>query len=81
MDNITHSLTGLALSRAGLNRFTPHASWILFLSANAPDCDVLSAFGGALRYLNYHRHLTHSLLFIPVLPLLPLLLGGCPDFC
>jgi len=58
------------LARAGLDRFTPRAAWILLLSANAPDIDVVSAFGGALNYLHYHRHLTHSLVALPVLPLL-----------
>ncbi len=70
MDNITHSLTGLVLSRAGLERLTPRAAWILLLAANAPDIDVVSAFGGSLNYLHYHRHLTHSLVALPVLPLL-----------
>lgn len=70
MDNITHSLTGLLLSRAGLQRLTPRAPWILLLAANAPDIDVVSAFGGSLNYLHYHRYLTHSLVALPVLPLL-----------
>jgi len=69
VDNITHSLTGILLARAGLDRFTPHAAWILFLAANAPDADVVSAFGGSLNYLHYHRHLTHSLVALPLLPL------------
>ena len=69
MDNITHSLTGLLLSRAGLDRLTPRAAWILFLAANAPDIDVVSALGGSLNYLHYHRNITHSLLALPVLPL------------
>jgi inner membrane protein len=70
VDNLTHSLTGLALSRAGLDRLTPRAAWILLLAANAPDIDVVSAFGGSLNYLHYHRHLTHSLVALPLLPLL-----------
>ncbi|MGI8988636.1 MAG: metal-dependent hydrolase [Bryobacteraceae bacterium] len=67
MDNLTHTLTGLFLSRAGLNRLTPRATWILLLAANAPDVDVVSAAGGSLNFLHYHRHFTHSLLFAPVL--------------
>ncbi|MGI8743758.1 MAG: metal-dependent hydrolase [Bryobacteraceae bacterium] len=67
MDNLTHSLTGLMLSRAGLNRFDRRASLILILSANAPDVDVVSLLGGPLSYLEYHRGLTHSLAFLPVL--------------
>ena len=70
MDNITHSLTGLLLNRAGLERLTPRAAWILLLAANAPDIDVVSAFGGSLNYLHYHRHFTHTLVMLPVLPLL-----------
>ena len=70
MDNITHSLAGIMLARAGLDRHTPRAAWILLLAANAPDIDVVTAFGGSLNYLHYHRHLTHSLVALPVLPLL-----------
>jgi len=74
VDNITHSLTGILLSRAGFNRWTPQASWILLLAANAPDCDIVTAFGGSLTFLHYHRHITHSLVMLPVLPLLCVLL-------
>lgn len=55
------------LARAGLDRYTPRAAWILVLAANAPDIDVVTAFGGSLNYLHYHRHLTHSLVALPVL--------------
>ena len=65
---------GLALSRAGLNRLTPQATAVLLLAANAPDIDVVSAAGGSLNYLHYHRHLTHSLLMAPVMALLPVLI-------
>lgn len=67
MDNITHSLTGLALSRAGLHRFSPRAVLLLLLSANAPDIDIVAASGGALRYLEMHRGYTHSLLGLPLM--------------
>jgi inner membrane protein len=43
---------------------------ILLLAANAPDIDILSAAGGSLNYLHYHRHLTHSLAAMPVMALL-----------
>jgi inner membrane protein len=58
------------MSRAGLNRVSPHATWLLLLSANAPDIDVCSALGGAVTYLHYHRNLTHALIFWPALALL-----------
>jgi inner membrane protein len=44
------------------------------LAANAPDIDVVSAAGGSLAYLHYHRHLTHALSMAPVMALLPVLL-------
>ncbi|MBM3775688.1 MAG: metal-dependent hydrolase, partial [Acidobacteria bacterium] len=70
MDNLTHSLTGLLLARAGLDRLTPRAHWVLLAAANAPDLDVVSAASGALAYLQYHRHGTHSLALLPLMALL-----------
>ncbi len=67
MENVTHTLTGFFLSHAGLNRFAPNATLLLVLSANAPDIDILAIVGGPLNYFHYHRHLTHSFLFAPVL--------------
>lgn len=74
MDNITHSLTGLLLSRAGLNRLHKQSVWIMFLSANIPDCDAVSAFGGATNYFHYHRWITHAFAMVPVMAVVPLLL-------
>lgn len=74
MDNLTHTAIGLFLSRAGLNRWTPTATPILLLAANLPDIDVLSLAGGPLNYLHYHRHLTHSLVAMPVMAALAVLL-------
>jgi inner membrane protein len=73
MDPLTHSATGLFLGRAGLNRFSAQAPWILVLAANAPDIDIVTLAGGQVNYLNYHRHLTHSLAAWPVMALLPVL--------
>lgn len=67
MDPLTHTLTGLALSRAGLNRFHRWATPFLLLTANAPDIDIVSALGGNYNYFHYHRWLTHSLAAAPVL--------------
>src|SRR2546425_7621381 len=53
---------------------TPQATAILLLAANLPDVDALCGVGGALAYLKYHRHLTHSLLMAPLVALLPLLI-------
>jgi inner membrane protein len=70
MDPLTHTATGLFMSRAGLNRWTPLATPIVILAANAPDIDIVTAAGGSLNYLQYHRHLTHSLIAMPLLALL-----------
>jgi inner membrane protein len=67
MENLTHSLTGYFLSHAGLNRFTPHATLLLILAANAPDIDILTVAGGGLNYFHYHRGITHAIAFAPVL--------------
>jgi inner membrane protein len=74
MDPLTHTAVGLFLSRAGLNRLTPGAAPILMLAANAPDIDIVAAAGGSISYLHYHRHLTHSLIAMPVLAILTVLL-------
>jgi inner membrane protein len=70
MDPLTHTATGLFLSRIGLKRWTPMATPILLLAANAPDIDIVTSAGGSLAYLHYHRHLTHSLAAMPVVALL-----------
>lgn len=74
MDNLTHSLTGLMFSRAGLNRFHSRATLILVIAANVPDVDIVSWFAGPLSYLEHHRGITHSFAFLPVMAALPVLL-------
>ena len=76
MDNLTHTLTGLALSRAGLNRWHPRAAVLLMLSANAPDCDILAISRGPLAYFEAHRGITHAIVSAPVMALLCVLLVG-----
>ncbi len=70
MDNLIHTLTGIAISQAGLNRKTRFATLTLILASNAPDIDVLTALKGSLTYLRYHRGITHSLLGIIALAFL-----------
>ena len=72
MDNLTHTLVGLMMSRAGLNRFHLRASAILIVAVNIPDIDAVSLVGGAGNYFHYHRGITHALAFAPVMALLPL---------
>lgn len=74
LDNPTHTLVGLMMSRAGLNRLTPGASLLMMLAANAPDIDAVSWIGGSLAHLRYHRGYTHAWLFVPLIAILPVLL-------
>ncbi len=61
MDNVTHTLTGIALSQAGLNRKTRFSLLALIIGSNLPDIDVVASPGGGIDYLRYHRGITHSL--------------------
>ena len=61
MDNLTHSLVGLAAAKAGLERVSPGATALCVIAANAPDADVVTLFAGQFAYLEHHRGITHSL--------------------
>ena len=75
MDNLTHTLTGLMMARAGLAKPGQRGgALMIMLAANAPDIDVLwSGLPGGLRYFESHRSFTHSLVFAPLVALAPLL--------
>ena len=74
MDNLTHSLVGLAIAKSGLERASPAATTVCIIAANAPDADILTAFQGSWVYLHNHRGLTHSIVGTLALALLiPLL--------
>ncbi len=75
MDNLTHSLTGLMLSRAGLNRFYPRATLLLIVAANIPDIDFVTITRGPLFYFEQHRGITHSIAALPVMALLSVLVA------
>jgi len=70
LDNLTHSLVGLFLARAGFRNATPRGTAIMVVAANAPDCDVVCWFGGAASYIRWHRNITHSLIALPLMALL-----------
>jgi inner membrane protein len=72
MDNLTHTLVGLMIARAGLNRLGPRSTALLIVGANLPDADVVSAFSGGLAYLDCHRGWSHAFAISPLLALLPL---------
>jgi inner membrane protein len=75
MDNLTHSLTGLMLSHAGLNRSYPRATLVLIVSANIPDIDIVTIARGPLYYFEQHRGITHSIAALPVMALLSALVA------
>jgi inner membrane protein len=63
MDSVTHSLVGLSLTKAGLERLSPYTTTVCVLSANAPDIDFISVFfGGRWVLLQHHRGITHSII-------------------
>ncbi len=76
MDNLTHSLCGLALARAGGQRLGVWATPTLVIAANLPDIDILGLpLWGKTYYLEHHRGITHSLAgFALLAPMLALLM-------
>ena len=60
MDNLTHSLTGIALARLGLAKRVEGAALTLALANNLPDIDLVSGFWGRVAYLEHHRAITHA---------------------
>ncbi len=67
MDQLTHALVGVMLSRAGLGRTAREVRWILPVAAVAPDLDVATLQRGALTYFEIHRGFTHALLLAPLM--------------
>jgi inner membrane protein len=70
MDNLTHSLMGLAAAKAGLERLSPAATAVCVIAANAPDADIVTVIGGRWSYLHHHRGITHSIVGTLILALL-----------
>ncbi|QMT60849.1 metal-dependent hydrolase [Legionella sp. PC997] len=68
MDPVTHAVLGAACSQAILYKKDKQNAWLVGgLAAMAPDLDVLiQESGNPLLFFLYHRHFTHSLLFIPI---------------
>ncbi|HET7215700.1 MAG TPA: metal-dependent hydrolase [Terriglobia bacterium] len=67
MDNLTHTLTGIAISQAGFNRKTRFATVALIIGSNIPDIDSISGFWGGVTYLEHHRGITHSIIGVTAL--------------
>jgi membrane-bound metal-dependent hydrolase YbcI (DUF457 family) len=61
MDPVTHALTSVALSRAGLSKTARFATPMLVVSGLVADLDLLSYFAGPSAYSHAHRTWGHSL--------------------
>ena len=71
MDNIAHTLAGLALAEAGLKRRTALGTATLAIAANLPDIDALMYFvGDGTDALAFRRGWTHGPIAMLVLPAL-----------
>jgi inner membrane protein len=68
MDPVCHSLAGLTMGQAGLQRRTPLALPTLVLAANAPDIDVVTMATTDV-WMYYRRGWTHGPLAWVVLPI------------
>ena len=77
MDLLTQGLLGGAVAQAGA---PPHetraATAVGLLAGLLPDADTLiRSPNDPLLFLDFHRHFTHSLVFIPVVALIAALLA------
>jgi inner membrane protein len=61
VDNLTHSLVGLAAAKAGLGRVSPYATFVCVAAASLPDIDIVGLARGPAFYLQHHRGITHSI--------------------
>ena len=68
MDNLAHTLAGLALAESGLKRYAPHATVTAVIGANLPDIDIVSYFASPVHALEFRRGWTHGILAMFVLP-------------
>ena len=74
MDNLTHSLAGALLGRAGLQRLTGRAMPALIISANLPDIDRWIAPLIGLDPIAFHRGFTHGIGGMVLVPLVTALM-------
>ncbi|HJR60575.1 MAG TPA: metal-dependent hydrolase [Vicinamibacterales bacterium] len=72
MDNVCHTLVGVAVARAGLHQKTALATATAAIAANLPDVDVL-VFATGMPSVAFRRGITHG---VPAQLLLPIALAG-----
>jgi inner membrane protein len=68
LDNLTHTLTGVLLGRAGLKRLTGRATAALVIASNLPDIDSFVAPLLGLQPIAVHRGFTHGVGGLVTLP-------------
>lgn len=68
MDNLCHTLTGVAFGEAGLKHRTRFANAVLMIASNVPDVDVL-AFATGTPAVEFRRGWTHGVLAQALLPI------------
>lgn len=75
MDNVAHTLAGLALAEAGLKRRTALGTATLAIGANLPDVDgLIYLVGSGVDALAFRRGWTHGILAMALWP--PILAGA-----
>jgi membrane-bound metal-dependent hydrolase YbcI (DUF457 family) len=74
VDNLTHTLMGVTLVRAGLGRGAAGATATMILASNLPDADIVTLVDGSLAYFAWHRGPTHGPIGVVVLGCLAALL-------
>jgi inner membrane protein len=68
MDNLCHTLAGLAMSEAGLKKNTRLAAVTCMIGANLPDVDIVAYQWGRIDALGFRRGWTHGILAMAVWP-------------
>lgn len=67
MDPLTQGLIGATAARSSVAGDMPRAGWIGLIAGMAPDLDVfIRSETDPLLAVEYHRHFTHALAFIPI---------------
>ena len=65
MDPFTQGIVGTTVAQSGSKRDTLIIASVIGLLAGAADKIYLSGLVQTLLFLEYHRHFTHSIIFIP----------------
>jgi membrane-bound metal-dependent hydrolase YbcI (DUF457 family) len=69
MFNTTHTFVGVAIARAGADKWSRKAIATAVIASNFPDIDSIAGFWGTASYLEHHRGITHSFVGVPIFAL------------